>query len=500
MPFYPETIRSLYNYITPYSCEATWGFGGVLLVLFALLRHAASGRRWWLFVAGIGVGIAYLDKIELLLAALGALGLYLGLALLQTWRREHGVGNFNERLVQFAGGLGWMSAGFLATYLPVLFVLARAGGWAYGFRSASWTLRVVLDPAYTRATSTYFQDMMLGFDHPWTNLLSHLQWGLVLIGFCAIAMWAGRGWRKSQEAGETGQGYVVLLVALCFLVVLLIQWLEIGRALLVPTVLVFLFAVGGSLRRAWQGRAGTARRPGLAVIATAALLLLARMLLNVRIYNYGFFLSLLAALLLVHLLVYELPRCFGRETKPNGLLQITLAFLVLVGAAQLGRLSLANYEHRSFAVGTGRDRFYSYTPDINGDGAMVNIITTVMTLHFAQVKTVIAFPESAAVNYSLRKINPVADFQFTPDVLKMEGVDRILAALAAHPPEAVVFYARDMTEYNISYFGADDNCGKGIVAWVENNYRLAFVYGETKFSPTGHDIDIFIHRAPAARP
>ena len=77
--------------------------------------------------------------------------------------------------------------------------------------------------------------------------------------------------------------------------------------------------------------------------------------------------AVLAALLVVHILVYEMPLRFGRETKPNGLLQATLALLVLVGAAQLGQLSLANYEHRTFPVGTGRDHFYSYTPNINDE-------------------------------------------------------------------------------------------------------------------------------------
>jgi hypothetical protein len=494
VPYYSDTIGSLYNYIAPYSCEATWGFGGLLLTIYALLRHTARDRRGWLFIAGLGVGIAYLDKIELLLAALGALGIYFGLALLQFWWAGRTAGVEKKRLLPFAGDLGWVLAGFLAAYLPVVLFFAGEGGWAYGFRSANWSLQVVFDPAYARETTSYFQDAMMGFDHPWPNLLNHLQWGLLLVGFGVVAGWAGRGWRRAQEAGESGQEYLGLILALSFLVVLFTDWLAIGRVLLLPTALAFLIAVGGSVREAWLGHAATARLTGLAVVATAALLMLERMLLNVRISNYGFFLSVLAALMVVHILVYELPLRCGRAAQPNSLLQITLTLLVLTGTAQLGRQSLLNFEHRSYPVGAARDHFYSLTPDINGNGAMLNIVVETIEQHFAQVKTVVAFPESMGVNYHLRKLNPVADMQFHPDVLAMAGSGKILAELAADPPDAVVFCARKLNEYDADYFGADEKSGKDIVDWVQSNYTPVFAYGLTPFSTTGHAVDIFLRR------
>jgi hypothetical protein len=501
VPFYSDCILSLYNFIAPYSCQATWGFGGVLLMVYALLRHAGGGRRRWLFVAGLGVGIAFLDKPELLLAALGTLGLYLGLALLRTWRRGRMEGRVKKNLFEFAGWLGWGLGGFLAAYLPVFFFFAREGGWAYGFYSANATLQVFLDADYARATTTYFQDSMMGFDHLWPNLISHLQWGVVLLVFCSVMGWAGRGWRKAQQAGEGGEGFAGLVLALSFLVMLLTDWLGIGRALLVPLVLIFLVTVGWSVRQAWQGRAGAERRRGLAVVATTAMLLLGRMLLNVRISNYGFFLVVLAALLVVHVLVYELPLRWGREAQPNRLLQIAFTLLVLMGAAQLGRGSLANYEQRTNLVGAGRDHFYSSPPragvdvaDNNIDGVLLNLSTAVMRKYFSQVKTVVAFPESMAVDYHLRKLDPVPNLQFTPDILQMLGADKMLASLTANPPDAVVLSAREMHEYDKEYFGVDAASGKAILDWVENNYTRVFVYGQTAYSATGHDLDIFIRR------
>jgi hypothetical protein len=197
-------------------------------------------------------------------------------------------------------------------------------------------------------------------------------------------------------------------------------------------------------------------------------------------------------------LVYEIPLRFGRETKPNGLLQATLALLVLVGAAQLGQLSLANYEHRTFPVGTGRDRFYSYTPDIDANGIFLNTVVDIVHQHFGRVNTVVAFPESMAVNYDLRKINPVPYMQFVPDALEMAGIDKVLGRLTASPPEAVVLIARTMPEYGEAYFGSDDASGKAIVDWVKQNYKQSYIFGDTPFSATGHKLDIFIRKDLAA--
>jgi hypothetical protein len=489
---------SLFNFIAPYSCQATWGFGGVLLTIYALLRHAARERRRWLLVAGLGLGIAFLDKPELLLTTLGALGMYLGLALLQTWRQGRTAGGIKPGLRKFAGWLGWGLCGFLAAYLPVFLVLAQEGGWAYGFRAANWTLQVFFNPDYSRITRMHFQYRELGFDQPWTNLRSHLQWGMVLLVFCAVMGWAGCGWQKARSAGRTGLGFMGLIMALSFLVILFFHWLVIGRLLLVPTVLTLLITVGWSLRRAWQGRKETDRLAGLTVVATAAMLMLSRMLLNVRIYDYGFFLAVLATLLLVHILVYELPGRLGGGTKPNGLLQTTLALLVLAGAVQLGRNSLASYAQRNFPIGQGRDRFYYYTQDINPDGIYLDTMVKVMQERFDWVKTVVAFPESQAVNYQLRKIDPVPDTQFAPDELRIAGIDNVLAKLAAQPPEAVVINARSLPEYGDPYFGATASSGKAIVDWVKSNYTLAYFTGNSPYSDSGHAIDIFIRRDLAA--
>jgi len=179
-------------------------------------------------------------------------------------------------------------------------------------------------------------------------------------------------------------------------------------------------------------------------------------------------------------------------------LQIVFPLLVLVCVAQLGRQSLASYANRTYTVGEGRDRFYAYTPNISGDGAILNIVTSILHINFPDVKTVVALPESMAVNYYSRKPSPVATMQYVPDALSMAGLDQVLAELKANPPDVMVLYARDMHEYGVAYFGADEKSGKGIVDWVVKDYNPVFAYGQTPFSFSGHVIDIYVR--PGIKP
>ncbi len=490
VPLYLDSPHSLFNFITPYSDQAVYGFAGCALAVFALVRHAGGGRKWWLLGAGAGAAIALLCKPELMLASLATLALYLALQFLQILRDKSITTTTPRRLGSFAILAGLALGGFFIVYLPVLFSLASAGGWAYAFRAANWVLQVFYDPAYSAASHTPFQISIMGFDHVGANLLTHFGWGALLLVGCAAAFWVARGW---SPAADSQVGPLVFVCALCFAAILLVNWQFIGPALLVPTLLTALLACGFSFWRAWQGNV-RAHVLQLAIVATAAILLLSRMLLNVRIYNYGFFLGIFAALLVVHLLVYELPRSFGRAAAPNALLQISFTLLVLAGAAQLGRASLANYANRTFPVGEGRDKFYASPPNVMADGAILDTAIAATHKYFSAIKSLVAFPESMAFNYHLKIPSPIPDLQFIPDVIKMAGEDNVLRALDAHPPEAVILYARDLSEYQMTYFGADAASGKNIIDWVNAHYTPIFIYGKTPMSATGHVLDILVRK------
>ncbi|MDB5102229.1 MAG: hypothetical protein JWM80_6650 [Cyanobacteria bacterium RYN_339] len=80
--------RDIWGYVWPYSFAATHGVLFGLVVLVALCRHAASGRRAWLALAGLAVGLSLVTKLEFGLAAAGVAAVYGGLRALARpgWR------------------------------------------------------------------------------------------------------------------------------------------------------------------------------------------------------------------------------------------------------------------------------------------------------------------------------------------------------------------------------------------------------------------------------
>ncbi len=123
------TLIANYNFITPYASQATYGFTGLLLVIWALLRHLKSERPLWLGIAGWGFGIAYLDKPEPMLASAGALGIYFAVGVIRRARQAApssdwwGAGRWAMRV------LSWLAGGFLCAWLPVLLFFSAGVAW-----------------------------------------------------------------------------------------------------------------------------------------------------------------------------------------------------------------------------------------------------------------------------------------------------------------------------------------------------------------------------------
>ena len=70
--FAQHAVPGSMNFISPYSHEATQGLGCSLLLLYALSRFGRTRRRVWAGLAGFCLGLVWLTKPELFLAATGA--------------------------------------------------------------------------------------------------------------------------------------------------------------------------------------------------------------------------------------------------------------------------------------------------------------------------------------------------------------------------------------------------------------------------------------------
>ncbi len=517
-----------YNFITPYVAQSTYAFAGLLLVLWALLWHVRSDWGWWLWLAGVGVGIAYLDKPEPLLAAGGALVVYASARLVQRFRQARPGGHWRGTIKLAWTSAAWLITGFLTTWVPVFIYFLVKVGFAYSLRATDMVPYTMLVSTY-RATVAKSQmyTTFYGFDQPLKHFLEHLQAGVLLLVVCGIMVAASRAWARAEKFSFWWWlGPVVTLAAGILGAWLGFEtnyWTDIGKAFNFSTVLLMAIAVGWCGWAAWRDRMDFERAVGLAVVGTAAALMLVRMILFGRVYHYGFFMALLAVLFVLHLVVGEGARAVEGQRRWNWLLPVVFAAVVLYGGLSLIQFSLRRYSLKTYEVGKGRDRFYTFQPqpapgvkvepgDIyTPSGLLLNLMLEEAAKALPKAKTLIAFPETSAVNYHLRVPSPIPEVEFQPTSLGfVGGPQQVVNELQANPPDGVFFYLRDFVEFGVPHFGYDEGSGQAILNWVATHYievwnadphsQFYMNNPNIPLTPTGDAIDLLVPGSATSGP
>ncbi|HVU38785.1 MAG TPA: hypothetical protein VHC95_10655 [Opitutales bacterium] len=490
-----------YNYLTPYVAQSSYSFAGLLLVLWGLLKNLKTGRAGWLGVAGFGFAVAYLDKPEAVLAAGGSLIFYLAA---QCLKQAHANCSARRWL---AGAVGWLAGGFFTLWLPVFLFLVAQGGLVYAVRAANFVLVSVLDRSI-RDTALNSQSLahFAGFDQPWANFVMQLEMGAVLVLVCALIILAGRLWSRVPRFSPAWWLLPVVAagcaVAGVWLAVLSNE--DFHRALVFPVAVASaIYAVRG-LRAARRNEPGYARLAALAVVGLAATLMMARIFLNVRAGYYGFFMAPLAAFFWLDLLVVEAARPHSADLRPPRLVAVVFALVIAAECTNAARLNLTIYQYKTFAIGEGRDRFLTASETSFPYGWMLSDMLEACRKYAPHARSLVVFPEGAAVNYHLRLPTPLAELEFQPIALNYAGPQHVLDELKAHPPDVVLVYSREMEEFGVKYFGADRASGRDILEWLNDHYVIALRYRTASntapvYTANGDVIDLLLPKAAGAQ-
>jgi hypothetical protein len=507
------TLISNYNYITPYVAQATYTFAGLLLVVWALLRHLRTDARRWFVVAGVGAAIAYLDKPEGMFAALGALGTYFLARGLQVARHNPpGVdGRAAGRWIIRA--FGWVVVGFFALWLPVLVYFWLRGGCTYAFWATNYMpISVWQSLVSGQAANSTLMRNFFGFDAPWNNFLREATQGLLLVLVCGALAWGGRVAATARPFRAAWWAAVVgLLVAAGAGIVLGSadnHWVGVGSAIPIPLFLTTLMVVFWTLRAAWLGQADFSRALGLAVVGVAASMMLSRMVLNARLGQYGFFMMPLAVLFWIQVMVVEAPRFRApRTTWATWLSPVVFAFMMLMAVGQFLQIELAIYAGKTFAVGMGRDRFYTFPLAQNAsqaklsstNGLMLGAMLEIFKLKTPQAQSLDVFPEGIAVNYHLRVPTTLAELNFDPMALSFTNSAHVVDELNAHPPDTALVFYLDLQEFNVRYFGETAGSGRDILDWLNSHYRIEAQVGKSPGTFSGDAVDLLVPNSPTGR-
>jgi 4-amino-4-deoxy-L-arabinose transferase-like glycosyltransferase len=450
-----------YTYLAPYSHEITHGLALALAALICAARvqqttfDGAQSKRAWTLAAGLLLGAVALTKVELFVALLPALAL--ALVLEPARERRSGIRLAGSPLLLAMGaGVALVLAAWalLVVATPLSGSGARAGLFE-GFAGALDS-RLTELPFYQWGAGV--DDVLGNFIHLFNSLGFELA---LLVPGLAAAHWL---------AGRPTRGLWIAATLPAFILLLLrdqVAWLEAARPLPFYLVCIALWR-GMPLVQREASPKDRARAAAELPLIVFALLLLAKLGLNARVYHYGFVLAMPATLVVVLALLAWIPRWLDAGGR-NGDVFRALSAAILTATA-LAHLELGTrlLPELNGPLGQGHDR-------ILGDTKIAPVLASVLEqveLELGSEGTLLVLPEGVMLNYLGQRRTPTRFLNFTPFDVIVWGEDAMLEALRAAPPDAVVVVQRDTGEYGASVFGRD--YASELASWLRANHRRSW--------------------------
>jgi hypothetical protein len=444
-----------YNFICPYSYEAVHGLVISIVSVGLLSLWLARGTGWFAAGTGFGLGLVFLTKPELFLALTITTGLGLVLGMAMRFKR-----GFLFRSI-FALAAGAM----LPVLLSALFFWTRFGlKGAVSATAGAWVTLLT-----TQASNNAFYQWCLGLDHPWQNAQSTLVWfagyalGVLALAWCCWQFsWAKRLWER---------GVLVLMVAGLVLWTVDLHWFDCGWPL--PLTLP---VIGAHLGWHWWKRRD--ERLLLPMLWCAfSFFLLAKIFLHSRVWHYGFYLALPAAVLNVYYLVWFLPQTLHFQLPARNLHRLAVCSVLGVGAFRLLTLADSFYAKKTYAVGRSGDAIVTFSPDVRPHGEAIAQTVQWLEQNTPAASTLAVMPEGLIVNYLARRANPTHYASLTPLEVAAYGEENMLKSYEAHSPDYIVLIHRDSSESGLGYFGQDPRYGAAMMRWIKANYDPVWLYG-----------------------
>lgn len=471
-----------FNFVAPYAHEATHGLVLSVLMLYGGQRFIATGRVRWAALAGGCLGLVMLTKPEISAAAAAAAlcGVLLvvrvpALAPLGSWQA---VGTFSAALV--AGPLAFLA--YFLTRVPAEdAVRAVLGAWTPILKTA--------------AASNAFYAHKSGLDAPISNLLEMGRMSMVVAAIATIWVAVDRAASKRR----TGVRSIAVVSSMVFLAICLavpfswFDWFNTGRIL--PVLVVVAIAVLGTrVMKDAANEEKVKRLVPLVLWAVLALGLLAKVILNVHLYDYGFVLAFPATLIGVATAVSLVPTAL-RIRRGSGIVFRSLA-LTYISVLVVAHLISSHVAHaaKTFPVGNGGDRMWTYEPPVSPIGPLIAQALEHIERLVPPNGTLLVLPEGVTLNYLVRRQSPTPYINFMLPELAAFGEESILSALEQHPPDLVVLAHKDTSEYGVGFFGADPQYGRAIMSWVSRHYEPAALIGAEPLRSDAFGIKILRRR------
>jgi hypothetical protein len=477
------TVTSNYNYLAPYSQQVTHGFLVSLLLVWVLAKWIKNPNVKLSFLAGLYWGLTAVLKPEFILAG----GLMIGSAFF--WcTLNHGLPSIKNMA---AAGLGVILPTaiftlYIATYMPISSAFVAA--------SHAWLNGLLI---WKDTLTAHLLNSFSGMDNPKANLLVHAFFTfkvLLLIGMLVVTAWF-----TAQFTNQTIKQYTFLLI--CGLVIFFgikgVSASSVGQCILGLLLLYILYNglkswLCGNVEKVNKNlNEKTIVRLLLTVFGLA---LMTRMLLNGRIYQYGFFQAAPAAMVLCAVLMGEMPDLSLLKPQAKRYYSIFVILFISSGCLAIIIQSERLLIQKTAPVSSGSDLFYYYPGNVQGMGEIVRSFSETLAKR-PDNETVAVVPEGIMINYLSRKVSPVKDILFYGNPM-MES--NMLSGLRNSSPDWVVLISRDLSEYGVIRYGDKTQSGEAILSWIKTNYHAVLSFGADPLSPKSIGGIIYQHNTMPA--
>ncbi|MFQ5417600.1 MAG: glycosyltransferase family 39 protein, partial [Myxococcota bacterium] len=450
-------ILGNYNFIAPYTHEATHGTLICLVLLACVVRRNETRSSRAAIAIGTCVGLSLWTKPEIVLAAFTTASWGIGLL---WWIERPALRQMLRELRPIAAG-----AALAAAAIYALLAARTSAAEALVSLGRPWLPLLESD-----IVATHYFASGLGIDLPWANLagmaIASLALASGLTGLAAVDA------RLSLGARSVGwrQGLTAVVVFGALITAFPTgPWETFGKALPVLTLAAFCVFTRAALRA--RDPREVRRFVALSAWGAFALAFLAKMVLNARLRHYGFFLAMPATTLLIATLAWWVPEALRRNWGRGSLFRAAVVATVVAAAVAHVAASHRLYARKDFAFGRGSDVILAPSGRSGGIGPQMQQGLLRIEEWIEPGESFLALPYGIMLNYQSRRPSPSRYLRWTGLEFVIYGEENMIATLEEDPPEWILLvHSASQAEFGLGPFGRDPLNGRQLLAWIRAHY------------------------------
>lgn len=464
-----------YNYITPYAYALTHGIALSLFSILAFYQYIKKQNTFWVVIIGLLIGTIFLTKLEVFFASIAAIGT----GFIVLWHVEQ----FSLRKIIKVSAILFFS------FLFPMVVFAVYFSFFMPFQEVLLSILTQYRELFeTAVTSNTFYLRATGRAAP----LFHLGKILLVAGWYVLLfflLWSVA--RLVERISSTYYNMIIMIVAAASALSLLYfmnyvpwNWLDIRIPFAFQVVVAVMGVFYGIM--IWKSRKDKGKAlyalPMFVFILFAFVMVL-KVILRVRITDYGFALTMPATLVVVAGLVYHVPRLVAKSAQSTTFIRaLSIIMVAMFLVMEIGLVS-DTYLIRNYLIATDKERIITneekFDPVLNIEGPVIDATLKKINETIKPNENFLVIPEGILLNYLTRRESPSPYTSFLLGDLAMHHEEKMVERLTRRLPDYVILIDRSVLEWGFKKFGVDT--GTKISAWVIKNYVPIYAIGNIPF-------------------